>query len=218
MSNRIFDIFQNKLTKRCDKWLPYFDVYEKYFSKFVNQKPVMVEVGVQFGGSMQLWKEYFGPGAEIYGIDHAKEILDLDINGVKLFVGDQQNNEFWKNFLSTIPQINCFVDDGGHKMKQQIVTLMNVWPKMADGGVYICEDTHTSYWDHYEGGFQHPSSMIEFSKQLIDLIHKEHFLQISPPEQMTDIFKDLEAIHFYNSQIVLIKGNKSFQRVIVNDH
>lgn len=216
--NKIYEIFQTKLTKRCDKWLPYFDVYEKYFSKFVNQQPVVVEVGVQFGGSMQLWKEYFGPDAKIYGIDHAKEILDLDINGVTLIVGDQQNNDFWNQFLSTIPNIDCFIDDGGHKMQQQIVTLIQVWPKISQGGVYICEDTHTSYWDHYDGGFQRPNTMIEFSKHLIDLINREHFIKTIPPEQMVKIFGDVASVHFYNSMIVLEKGNKPFSRVIVNDH
>jgi len=218
MNESLEEIFFNRLTRRCDKWLPYFEIYENYFNKFRNQCPTVVEVGVQFGGSMEMWKEYFGPGAKIYGVDHAKEILDLNLDGIQLSVGDQSDPDFWKNFLTNIEKIDCFIDDGGHRMQQQIITLLSVWPKISVGGVYICEDTHTSYWDHYDGGFQRPTTMIEFSKHLIDFLHYEHFIKYTPPEEMKTIFDELGTIHFYNSMIVLVKGKKSFQRVIVNDH
>ena len=60
-------IFDKKITWLVDKWSPYFDVFETFFSKYRDQKPVIVEVGVQGGGSMQMWKAYFGVGRENLG-------------------------------------------------------------------------------------------------------------------------------------------------------
>ena len=53
-------IFDSGLSLRCDKWDSYFEVYEEYLSKFVNKSPVVVEIGVAGGGSLEMWKKYFG--------------------------------------------------------------------------------------------------------------------------------------------------------------
>ena len=100
-------------------------------------------------------------------------------------------------------------------MAQQINTLLNVWPHISEDGVFICEDTHTSYWEWFGGGLK-GDSMIEFSKGLIDLIHREH-INAMPPEPLLVKFYDLKTIHFYNSQIVFLKGRTDFKRHIVND-
>lgn len=60
-------IFDKKITWLVDKWSAYFDAFETFFSKYRDQKPVIVEVGVQGGGSMQMWKAYFGVGRENLG-------------------------------------------------------------------------------------------------------------------------------------------------------
>ena len=46
------------------------------------------------------------------------------------------------------------IDDGGHTMEQQIVSIETLFPLLADGGVYLVEDTHTSYWDSHGGGLR----------------------------------------------------------------
>ena len=204
-------IFDKHLSLLADKWSSYFDVYETFFSKYRDQKPVIVEVGIQGGGSMQMWKAYFGEGAKIYGIDIDKGVQNLPLEGVHITIGDQSSPEFWVDFLKDIEPIDCFIDDGGHTMTQQILTLQMAWPKIKDGGVYICEDTHTSYWGKFGGGLESPDSFISFSKRLIDLIHCEHFGGGATQEQLP--FKDLGSIHFFNSQVVLIKGKPLFSRV-----
>jgi hypothetical protein len=214
--SEIKDIFMNKITLMGDKWEPYFEVYETYFNKFKGKSPTVVEVGIFGGGSMQLWKEYFGKGAKIYGIDINENTLQLELDGVKVAVGDQGNPEFWDEFLKKVPEIDCFVDDGGHWMHQQIVTFLKVWPHISEGGVYICEDTHTSYWKHYGGGFKNEGSMIEFCKNIIDLMHRDHLEDTAPPKELLEIMHDIGSIHFYDSQVVIMKNRKPFNRIIVN--
>ena len=67
-SLRLFQIYK-KLKYVSLKIDSYFQVYEEIFSKYVNKEIVFVEVGGLGGGSLQMWKEFFGEKARIIGID-----------------------------------------------------------------------------------------------------------------------------------------------------
>jgi hypothetical protein len=222
MSNRLRDIFFKELTLSSDKWDPYFGVYDTYFNKFVGKSPVVVEVGVQGGGSLQMWEKYFGEGAKITGID-----IDVGImmgprhdrppyrSDTKLVIGDQGSIPFWDNFLQETPKIDVFIDDGGHTMEQQMITLEKVFPHIANGGVFICEDTHTSYYPWMNAGLRHPNSFIEYSKRLIDVIHYDHLQDKSMiTDEVLQIYKGLVSVAFYDSMVVFLKDEKKeFKRV-----
>lgn len=213
---KLLNIFQNELTNRCDKWSNYFEVYESHLNKFVNRSPTLVEVGVAGGGSLEMWLKYFGEGSQIYGIDIQPQVEKVD--GVNLIIGDQNNKEFWNAFLKQIvTDIDIFIDDGSHVNSHQILTFMEVWPKIKDGGVYICEDTHTSYWSEYDGGLNRNGTFIEFSKKLIDGLHSDYLNNIHPSEEFKEMIGSIKNISFYDSQVVFTKGKKINQRIIVNE-
>ena len=45
----------------ADKWSGYLDAYHHHFNRFRSQdKITFVEVGVQSGGSIEMWRSYFG--------------------------------------------------------------------------------------------------------------------------------------------------------------
>lgn len=220
MMKKLKDIFYNELTLKSDKWLPYFPVYEKHFSKFVGRSPVVVEVGVQGGGSMQMWRSYFGQDAKIYGIDIDERIIEHKPNydeNIKLFVGDQSKREFWENFLKEVPEIDVFIDDGGHLMDQQIMTLECVFPHIKEGGLYLCEDTHTSYrFNNYKDAY----TFTNYCKKLTDLINNEHIIYSDRfIQEAIENYKGLYSISFYNSMIVMEKEKiEPFVRDIVNEN
>jgi len=212
------DLFYNHLTLPSDKWDTYFDVYEMYYSKFKNKSPLFVEVGVQGGGSIQMWKKYFGENSRIIGIDVDPNVLDnlkYYDSTTKVYIGDQESPEFWDSFLSRNDEIDAFLDDGGHTMRQQIVTFEKVFPALKKGGVYICEDTHTSYWNSFQSELYNYNSFIEYSKRLVDIINLEHVQQKNKIDtKLIEICKDLTSVHFYDSAVVFIKnGRKEFKRV-----
>lgn len=217
--NKLRSIFENEITLKSDKWTQYFDVYETYFSKYVNQSPVVVEVGVESGGSIQMWEKYFGEDAKIYGVDINEKIMNHVPHygdNVKLFVGDQESSEFWDKFLLEVPEIDIFIDDGGHTMKQQIVTWEKVFPHMKKSGVYICEDVHTSYHENSAegGGYKNPASFIEYSKELVDVIHWNYR---EPKPIIDNNILDIHSISFFDSMVVFIKGKPwEVARIIVN--
>jgi hypothetical protein len=206
------EIFE-KLDLHAGKFDTYFDVYEQHFSKFVGKKPVVVEVGIYKGGSAKMWKEYFGPGATIIGIDVNEELCSqYTTPGCEQVFGDQGKIEFWQKFFETHPDIDVFIDDGGHHQFQQINTLYSVWPHMNQGGVYLCEDTHTSYWPDYSGGgLKKPTSFIEYAKIVSDVVNSDHWRDGDKNQDnqlLADYYKDVSGMHFYDSIVVLDKNPK----------
>ena len=138
------EIFWN-LEKGSTKWSGYFDVYERHLSKFIGKAPRILEIGVLGGGSIEMWLKYFGEGTQVIGLDINKECLDYKYDGnVEIVMGDQSDPQFWDQYLADKKGFDIVIDDGSHVMTHQITTLNKVFPRLNVGGVYICEDTHTS--------------------------------------------------------------------------
>jgi hypothetical protein len=126
------------------KWKHYFEIYHRHFQKFVGKEVRVVEIGIFSGGSLAMWKTYFGAQSLIYGIDLRSECRAYEDERTKVFVGDQGDRDFWRNFREQVQDIDVVIDDGGHLPEQQIVTLEETVPYLRPGGVYLCEDIHGS--------------------------------------------------------------------------
>jgi hypothetical protein len=151
------------------KWKNYFSVYDELLLKYVNKKITFVEIGVLDGGSLKMWKNFFGNNARIIGVDlnpNAKKFME---KGIEIYIGDQSKKEFWKGFFNKVGKVDIILDDGGHTNEQLICTTINCVPKIKNRGMLIIEDTHTSYLKE----FGNPSkySFINFSKKIVDDIN-----------------------------------------------
>lgn len=124
------------------KWRHYFDIYEKHFSRFRGQEVHVLEVGVYSGGSLDMWRDHFGPQARLYGVDIEPACQAYATDGVKIHIGDQADRGFWQRFRTEVPVLDIVIDDGGHLYDQQRVTLEELLPHLRPGGVYVCEDIH----------------------------------------------------------------------------
>ena len=127
------------------KWRHYFDVYERHLSRFVGREFHLVEVGVFSGGSLPMWREYFGPECRIYGVDIEPACRVYEQDGVRVLIGDQSDPDFWARFREQVPVVDVLIDDGGHEPHQQIATLEAMLPHLQPGGVYVCEDVHGAF-------------------------------------------------------------------------
>lgn len=127
------------------KWDQYFDVYDRHFRKFVGTDVCVLEVGVYGGGSLQMWREYFGAKCQIYGVDIDPACKKFEDNGTTIFTGDQSDRSFWASVRQQVPDIDILIDDGGHFPEQQITTLEEMLPHLRAGGVYVCEDVHGTW-------------------------------------------------------------------------
>jgi|TARA_B110000240_G_scaffold45409_1_gene51145 hypothetical protein len=127
-----------------------------------------VEVGVLKGGSLFMWREFFGPKARIVGIDLNPRAKQWEEDGFEIYIGSQSDPSFWKKFLSEVGPIDVFLDDGGHTYVQQIITSECVLDSISDGGMLVVEDTHTSY---LEGFGAQTHSFVKYAKIWIDRIN-----------------------------------------------
>jgi hypothetical protein len=127
------------------KWLHYFDIYHRHMQKFVGEEVHVLEVGIYSGGSLDMWKAYFGPKCRMYGVDIEQACKVYEDERTRVFIGDQADRNFWKGFRKEVPLLDVVIEDGGHLPEQQIVTLEETLPYMRPGAVYICEDIHGTH-------------------------------------------------------------------------
>ena len=172
----------------------YFDNYEKLFHNYRGKKITFVEIGILDGGSLSMWREYFGPNARIIGIDVNSKCKEFEKGGkFEVIIGDQGRPEFWNSLKESL-RIDLLLDDGGHTNKQQINTLIGGLDLINDGGKIVIEDTHTSY----QPSFGNPSkySLIHFVKRCIDDIHMRFN---EDPSNL--IAKNIHSIEIFESMI-----------------
>jgi len=194
--NDIKEYFYNNTKRKIDKWNHYFDIYEEYFSQFRNTPVRILEIGVSHGGSLQMWKHYFGDKAEIFGIDINPICKTFEEDRIKIFIGSQSDTNFMSEVAKELVHVDILIDDGGHTMIQQI-TAFDVMYSIVDH-IYLVEDTHTSYWREFGGGVKRKGTFIEYAKSKIDELNSVHYKPAYFP---------CESIHFFDSIVIFKKGN-----------
>tara|TARA_Y100000741_G_C18149601_1_gene516631 strand:+ start:52 stop:852 length:801 start_codon:yes stop_codon:yes gene_type:complete len=160
----------NKSKYHCTKHENYFQIYDDLFKKYKNKKIIFVDIGVFSGGSLFMWRDFFGKKAKIIGIDLNPDAKRFEKYGFKIFIGDQSNVNFWKKFFSKIGKVDIVLDDGGHTNYQQIITTNCCIPNIKNNGIFVVEDVHTSY---IKNKWYNPSkfSYINYCKKIIDDIN-----------------------------------------------
>lgn len=185
------------------KWDHYFDVYHRHLARFRDKSPVVVEIGVAMGGSLPMWRAYFGEGAQIVGIDIDPACSQFAEPDIDVLIGDQCDSAFLASVRGRYPRIDVLIDDGGHRMEQQLATFEQLYPHLDEHGVYICEDTHTSLWENFGGGYRLPHTFIEHAKDLVDKLHAWHSRD---PRLTVDAFtRTTLGVNFYDSIVVIEK-------------
>ena len=196
-----------KLEDFSTKWEKYFDVYENIFRNYKNKKITFVEIGIFNGGSLKLWKNYFGPNSRIIGIDINKECKKFENkkNNIEVFIGNQSDEQFWDNFFNSVGKVDIILDDGGHTNLDQIITTTKVVDKINDGGLLVIEDTHTSYLSEYNSSKKF--SFINFVKCMVDDLNSNIDLKTNIKKNFS-LKKYIYSIEFFES-IVVFKIDKS---------
>lgn len=212
--------YNNDDGRLIHKWIHYFEIYDRHFKKFREKEISILEIGVSHGGSLQMWKNYFGEKAKIYGVDINPHCKNLEEENIEIFIGSQSDRKFLRELKKKIPAIDILIDDGGHTMKQQIVTFEELFGHIKPNGVYLCEDLHTSYWLKFGGGYRRRGTFIEYTKGFIDSLNAFHSEESSL--KVNSFTKSVHSIHYYDSVIVIEKreiekpqhlqfGNKSLE-------
>jgi len=201
--NDLREYFKNNNGRLIHKYDHYFDIYARYFEKYRSKEIKILEIGISQGGSLQMWKHYFGPQAKIYGIDIDPRCKNFEEDNIEIFIGSQSDREFLKSIKKKIGQVDILIDDGGHTMEQQIVTFEMLFDFVKSDGVYLCEDTHTAYWYGFGGGYRRKSNYIEYTKNLIDQLNAYH--SKDKGFEVDEFTRTADSIHYYDSIVVIEK-------------
>jgi hypothetical protein len=151
-----------------------------------------------------MWKHYFGPRAKIFGVDINPKCKQAEEDQIRVLIGDQEDRKFLRSIPNILPRIDILIDDGGHRMNQQIATFEELFPFIDENGVYVCEDLHTSYWKDFGGGYKRRGTFIEYSKNFIDFLNAWHSNN-QKELGVSDFTRSAYCLHYYTSMLVIEK-------------
>ena len=198
----IKDLYQDHSGKVSDKWTIYLNEYEDKLKQYQKSPIKFFEIGILNGGSLEIFSKYFSNAELILGcdIDPKCKELHFDQPNIKLVIGDV-NNEIIKSKIIKYSKFDIILDDGSHNSDDIIKTFFNYFNHLNDGGLYIIEDLHCSYWREYKGGLFFPISSINFLKKLVDIINHEHWGVEKKKEWLLRGFTENYKINFESLQL-----------------
>jgi hypothetical protein len=196
----------------------YVEKYEKFLSEYRNKEFKLLEIGIDKGYSIKMWKEYFTK-ADIYAID----ILDLTHmaeDRVSVIVGSQNDTKFLEDLSDKHGPFDIIIDDGSHKNEDMMTSFVTLFPLLKPGGMYIVEDLHACYWPWVQKDTS--NNFTNVIKQLLDHVnssgktgcaerkndHLDAVVTQNLMGQMEWWDTQIESVHMYRS-IVFIKKHET---------
>lgn len=198
----LLDIYADPDKLRVHKWHHYIPIYDRYFSRFRGRPLKFLEIGVSDGGSLDMWRRYFGLDAVIYGIDIDERCRAFNGVSAEVRIGSQADPEFLNGVVDEMGGVDLVLDDGSHVMEHIRASLGALFPRLSTGGTYMIEDLHTAYWQRFGGGHGEPANIFNLMRNLVDDMH--HWYH-GAPVQHRGIGDMISGMHLHDSIVVLEK-------------
>lgn len=197
------ELFEQNAGPLVHKCPHYFPIYDRELGRHRGTSPTVLEIGVFHGGSLRLWKRYFGPRTTVVGIDIDPRCAELGGEDIHVRTGDQSDIEFLARVCEEFGPFDVVIDDGSHLPRHQILSLEHLWPAVVEGGTYLVEDLCTNYWPEYEGG-PGTHTFMDVTRDLVDEINA--FNSRSDDLVPSHWTSEIVGMHVYDSVVVLEKG------------
>lgn len=206
-------------TDKSSKVHSYTQHYEAYFEPLRNLPLKILEIGVQAGVSLRMWKSYF-TNAQIYGLDYY-DCEPLQEDRVKILRGNQIDPKVLEK-ISSEGVFDIIIDDGSHKNTDIVTTFEYLFPRLAPGGLYVIEDLNVCYWgDTHNVG---KPVAIDRMKKLVDEVMsggKSGIGDVRKDQEdgeykkrgdgkMTWWEKNVAFVHFYRSMAFIGKHTNTY--------
>lgn len=216
----LLEIHVGKAGKVSDKWEAYFPAYERLFSPLRDQKINLLEIGVQNGGSLEVWAHYFANAGRIIGCDVDPKCAGLRYADprIEVIIGDASAPITLVKLKQVCDSFDIIIDDGSHLSSDILSAFLGYFPLLKPGGLYVIEDTHALYRAVPGGGVLSEASAHQFFKLCAELINREHWIDQLPAETLMSTFipqrEDfpewlkhgvIESVEFRNSMVVIRK-------------
>lgn len=135
-------------TDKSSAFHNYLSVYEPYLDLRRETVARVLEIGVDKGASIQMWRDYF-PKAEVVGLDNRPACLNLQLGDrTKVLLADALDSNFMLPFHRQSP-FDLVIEDGAHTCPMTVNAFNCGWPYVAPGGLYIVEDLHCAFHPMY---------------------------------------------------------------------
>ncbi len=202
----LLQLFERHQGKVSDKWQLYLEEYERLLAPYRDRPVRLLEIGVQNGGTLEIWAKYFPQAKVLIGcdIDPACAELEFDDPRISVIIGDVNNDKTQAQISAASIEFDIIVDDGSHRSGDTIRSFGLLLPKLALGGSYVIEDLHCSYWDVYEGGLYYPFSSIAFLKSLADTLNHNHWGLEKSIDAILEGFKTVHQVAIDRESLRLI--------------
>ena len=199
----VWQAWENHRGKGIIKLSPYPEPQHRHFERFAGRPVTVLEIGVYGGGSLEMWRDYFGADAQIIGVDIDPRCSEHEGERIEVHIGDQSDRAFLEHLAESRGPFDVIIDDGGHTMEQQITTFDVLFPRLRTGGVYVCEDAFSSYMARFGGGHGESHTFMErVAKPLVDHMHRWFTRDLEP----TDETRTVGSVHFYLGMVVIEKA------------
>jgi len=163
-----------------------------------------------------MWKNYFRK-SKIISVD----IFDksqLQEKRIKIYEGSQIDKDLLNIMDIESGPFDIIIDDGSHINNNVITTFNHLFPKLKKGGIYVIEDTQTSYWPDMGGKVSernNEDTIYGFFKSLIDgLNYKEYMISNYSPNYFE---LNIVGIHFYHNIIFIYKNDNIEESNVISN-
>lgn len=220
----LLQLYERHQGKVSDKWTAYLDAYDRIFNCLRDMPVRLLEIGVQNGGSLELWAEYFARAECVVGCDINSDCAKLIYGDARISIvtGDANEAAVAGEISLLSDAFDVIIDDGSHVSGEIVRSFCRYFEKLADGGIFVVEDLHCSYWRQFGGGILYRFSSIEFFKRLADVINYEHwgvsgdrreivedFLEHYQSEVSGGLLAHINSVEFVNSMCIIRKKSPS---------
>ena len=216
-SRTVSNLHKNNVGKVSNKWSSYLAYYDQLFDPIKNLEVRLLEIGIQNGGSLEIWAQYFKNAKVIVGcdVDERCKSLSFDDKKISIIVENANSDPGYKQIASHAP-FDVIIDDGSHLSEDIMLSFLNYFQFVKPGGIYVVEDTHAVYMKEATninskynvfGFFKQITDLINFEfwyrdKNLVDLFSS--YLNVAPPNWILEGW--IESIEFRNSIITIKKS------------
>lgn len=212
------DLYGSHRGRISQKWEGYLEAYESILADRRGDALSLLEIGVQNGGSLEVWARYLERAETLIGcdVDPACGELTFEDGRISVVVGDVGDARTVDRIAQIAPALDIIIDDGSHRSPDIIAAFVRLFPLVRDGGVYIVEDLHCSYLEGFGGGLFAQRSALSFLRRLTDVVNRAHWegavdiarlleplLPVEPPPAFIDSLAAIRSVEFLDSLCVV---------------
>jgi hypothetical protein len=228
MMKSIRELYVEHQGKVSDKWSLYLEEYDRLFGPYRDRPVRLLEIGIQNGGSLELWSKYFMQAVALVGCDINPDCARLTYSDsrISVVVGDANTDAAAAEVFAHSNSFDIVIDDGSHRSSDIVRSFARYFPTLSEGGLFVAEDLHCSYWADFEGGLFDPNSSITFFKRLADVVNYEHWgitrsnravlegiFARYGCEIAEDVLDQIHSVEFINSICVIRKAPPAQNRL-----